>query len=233
MDLQPRPTASPQPPGLPELGEPGAASARAGHLSVVPPSTPRHATPSPEMLAGWLRAVAHAGDREAFGLLFAHFAPRIKSYLLRAGTDDALAEDLAQETMVLVWRKAALFDAAHAGASTWVFTIARNLRVDRFRRQGGAGALQMDDVDLDGLAHGAPEPAAQLHAQRMERHVQAALRQLPAEQAMVLQLSYYEDQPHARIAERLGIPLGTVKSRVRLAVAHLRRLLAAFEDPQP
>jgi RNA polymerase sigma factor (sigma-70 family) len=184
------------------------------------------------MLAGWVRAVAQ-GDRETFGLLFAHFAPRIKSYLMRAGTDDALAEDLAQETMVLVWRKAALFDAAHAGASTWVFTIARNLRVDRFRRQGGAGSLQLDDVDLDGLAHGAPEPAAQLHAQRMERHVQAALRQLPAEQATVLQLSYYEDQPHARIAERLGIPLGTVKSRVRLAVAHLRRLLAAFEDPLP
>lgn len=230
MDLQPNP---PEPPQPPELAAPVAAAPRAGHLSVVPPSSARNAAPSPEMLADWLRAVAHAGDRQAFGSLFSHFAPRIKSYLLRAGTDDALAEDLAQETMVLVWRKAALFDVAHAGASTWVFTIARNLRVDRFRRQGGAGALQMDDVDLDGLAHGAPEPAAQLHAQRMERHVQAALRQLPAEQAMVLQLSYYEDQPHARIAERLGIPLGTVKSRVRLAVAHLRRLLAAFEDPQP
>lgn len=233
MDLQPRPTESSQPHGLPEPAESGTAPARAGHLSIVPPATARQTTPSPEALADWLRAVAHAGDREAFGRLFAHFAPRVKSYLLRAGTDDALAEDLAQETMVLVWRKAALFDAAHAGASTWVFTIARNLRVDRFRRQGGAGALQVDDVDLDGLAHGAPEPAAQLHAQRMERHVQAALRQLPAEQAMVLQLSYYEDQPHARIAERLGIPLGTVKSRVRLAVAHLRRVLAAFEDPQP
>ena len=132
-----------------------------------------------------------------------------------------------------LWRKAALFDAAQAGAATWVFTIARNLRVDRFRRQGGAAALQEDAVDMDALADGAPEPAAQLHALRMERHVQAALRQLPAEQALVLQLSYYEDQPHARIAERLGIPLGTVKSRVRLAVNHLRRLLAAFEDPTP
>ncbi len=224
MDPQPR---------LPEPPEPGAVGARPVHLSIVPPSVSRTTAPSPELLAEWVRAVAHAGDREAFGRLFSHFAPRVKSYLLRAGTDDALAEDLAQETMVQLWRKAALFDPSHAGASTWVFTIARNLRVDRFRRQGGGAALQADDVDLDTLAHGAPEPAARLHALRMERHVQTALRQLPAEQVQVLQLSYYEDQPHARIAEQLGIPLGTVKSRVRLAVAHLRRLLAAFEDPLP
>lgn len=224
MEPQPRQAEPP---------EPAAARGRAAHLSIVPPTVSRHPGPTPELLADWVRAVAHAGDREAFGRLFSYFAPRVKSYLLRAGTDDALAEDLAQETMVQLWRKAALFDAAHAGVSTWVFTIARNLRVDRFRRQGGSAALQADEVDLDSLAHGAPEPAAQLHALRMERQVQTALRQLPAEQAQVLQLSYYEDQPHARIAEQLGIPLGTVKSRVRLAVAHLRRLLAAFEDPLP
>ena len=228
-----RSTMHPQQPSSSAPTESVASGLRPSHLSIVPPPGSRNATPSPEDLAGWVRAVAHAGDRQAFGQLFTHFAPRIKSYLLRAGTDDALAEDLAQETMVLVWRKAALFDGAQAGAATWVFTIARNLRVDRFRRQGGAAALQADDVDIDALAHAAPEPAAQLHTLRMERQVQAALRQLPAEQALVLQLSYYEDQPHARIAERLGIPLGTVKSRVRLAVNHLRRLLAAFEDPTP
>ncbi len=223
----------PQPLPPPAPTESVAPGLRPSHLSIVPPPGSRSPAPSPEELAAWVRAVAQAGDRHAFGQLFAHFAPRIKSYLLRAGTDDGLAEDLAQETMVQLWRKAAQFDAAHAGAATWVFTIARNLRVDRFRRQGGAAALQQDDVDLDALAHAAPEPAAQLHALRMERQVQAALRQLPAEQALVLQLSYYEDQPHARIAEQLGIPLGTVKSRVRLAVNHLRRLLAAFEDPTP
>lgn len=226
-------TMHPQQPASPAPTEPVAPGLRPSHLSIVPPPGSRNAPPSPEDLAGWVRAVAQSGDRAAFAQLFAHFAPRIKSYLLRAGTDDALAEDLAQETMVQLWRKAALFDAAQAGAATWVFTIARNLRVDRFRRQGGAAALQEEGVDMDALADGAPEPAAQLHALRMERQVQAALRQLPAEQVLVLQLSYYEDQPHARIAERLGIPLGTVKSRVRLAVNHLRRLLAAFEDPTP
>lgn len=223
MDPQPDRPATPKP----------AAGVRAAHLSVVPRPGPRGNSPSPEELAGWLRAVADAGDRQAFAELFAHFAPRIKSYMLRAGADDAQAEDLAQETLVVLWRKAAQFDPAQAGAATWVFTIARNLRVDRFRRQGGAAAQQADDVDLDGLAHGAPEPAAQVHAARMEHQVRAALQQLPPEQVQVLRLSYYEDQPHARIAAELGIPLGTVKSRVRLAVAHLRRLLAAFEDPTP
>lgn len=224
-DPQPQPSAPPQ--------ADAAEGARAAHLSIVPRPGPRSAVPAPEDLADWVRAVAEAGDRQAFGQLFAYFAPRIKSYLLRAGADDALAEDLAQETLVTLWRKAAQFDAAQAGASTWVFTIARNLRVDRFRRQGGAAALQVTDVDLDALAHDAPEPAAQLHTTRMERQVRTAMQQLPPEQAQVLQLSYYEDQPHASIAAALGIPLGTVKSRVRLAVAHLRRLLAAFEHPLP
>ncbi|HVR53973.1 MAG TPA: sigma-70 family RNA polymerase sigma factor [Pseudorhodoferax sp.] len=227
MDMLPRPSATP---------EPVPAGARAPHLSVVsaaPAATARTGGPGPEQLAAWLGAVAQSADRQAFGQLFAHFAPRVKSYLLRAGADDAQAEDLAQETLVLLWRKAAQFDAAQAGVSTWVFTIARNLRVDRYRRQGGAAALHADEVDPDALAHEAAAPAERLHAQRMEGHVRAALRQLPPEQSLVLQLSYYEDQPHARIADALGIPLGTVKSRMRLAVAHLRRLLAAFEDPVP
>lgn len=225
MDMQPRPNAAP---------EPAPAGGRALHLSVVSAaSTARSGGPAPEQLAAWMGAVAHGADRQAFGQLFAHFAPRVKSYLLRAGADDAQAEDLAQETLVLLWRKAAQFDAAQAGVSTWVFTIARNLRVDRYRRQGGAAALHADEVDPDALEHEAAAPAERLHAQRMEGHVRAALRQLPPEQSLVLQLSYYEDQPHARIADALGIPLGTVKSRMRLAVAHLRRLLAAFEDPVP
>lgn len=224
MEQQPRPDTPADGPA-PKL--------RAAHLSVVPAEASRTGPPGPELLAAWIGEVAQSGSREAFAALFAHFAPRIKSYLLRAGADDALAEDLAQETLVTLWRKAALFDAGQAGAATWVFTIARNLRVDRFRRQGGAAALQVDDIDLDGLGHDAPAPDALLHALRMEHHVRAALAQLPPEQSQVLQLSFYDDEPHARIASLLGIPLGTVKSRVRLAVGHLRRLLASFEDSRP
>ncbi|KQP18506.1 RNA polymerase subunit sigma [Pseudorhodoferax sp. Leaf267] len=202
-------------------------------MSVVPEAAPRSGVPTPDQLALWIRDVAHAGDREAFSALFLHFAPRVKSYLLRAGAGDEQAEDLAQETLVMLWRKAALFDARQAGASTWVFTIARNLRVDRFRRQGGAAALQVDDTDMDTLLGDDPAPETRLHTVRMERHVRLAMGQLPPEQAQVLQLSFYDDEPHARIASLLGIPLGTVKSRVRLAVAHLRRLLAQFDDSTP
>ena len=195
-------------------------------LSIVQTPPQRTAMPLPDDLNRLVAAVAQAGDRQAFAVLFKHFAPRIKSYLLRAGATDDQAEDLAQETMVTLWRKAALFDPRHAGVSTWVFTIARNLRVDSLRRQGGLRA-GLDDAEetLAQLPDEALPPDEQLHAARREQAVRAALAHLPAEQAQVLRLSYYEDQPHARIAQELGIPVGTVKSRLRLAVAHLRRLM--------
>lgn len=194
-------------------------------LSIVNPASPRNELPAPELLAELVTAVAQRADRQAFAVLFKHFAPRIKSYLLRAGATHDQAEDLTQETMVTLWRKASLFDARHAGVSTWIFTIARNLRVDSLRRQGGL-RTQLDDIEtLEAMPDEAPAPDEQLHTHRMEQGVRDALAHLPPEQAQVLRLSYYEDQPHAQIAQQLGIPLGTVKSRVRLAVAHLRRLL--------
>jgi len=202
---------------------------RAVHLSIVKKTDASNAAPPDQDMAQLVRAVAQTGDRQAFALLFQHFAPRVKSYLLRGGADDALAEDITQEAMVVLWRKAALYDGRQAGVATWVFTIARNLRVDRFRRQGGPAAAVADGMDFDTLPHGAPSPDEQLHASRMEAGVRTALQRLPADQAEVLRLSYYEDQPHAQIAQTLGIPLGTVKSRVRLAVLRLRRLLDGSE----
>jgi RNA polymerase sigma factor (sigma-70 family) len=188
--------------------------------------------PLPEELAAWIAAVAERSDRQAFGCLFAHFAPRVKSYLLRSGSEEAQADDLAQETLIALWRKAALFDPRQASAATWVFTIARNLRIDHFRRRAAAGGAPAgDDFDPDSLADDAPSPEEQVHGARMAVVLRQALARLPAEQAQVLRLSYYDDQPHARIAHQLGIPLGTVKSRMRLAVAHLRRLLDAG-DPE-
>lgn len=184
--------------------------------------------PTSEELSELLRSVAVQQDRQAFALLFRHFAPRVKSYLMRGGSAEGLAEELAQETMVSVWRKAALFDPRHAGVSTWIFTIARNLRVDHFRRHGAqlAGA---DEGEAEDIADEAPALDEQLDAGRRERCVRAALKQLSPDQAEVLRLSFYEELPHARIASELGIPLGTVKSRVRLAVNHLRRLLGELE----
>ncbi|RYY92698.1 MAG: sigma-70 family RNA polymerase sigma factor, partial [Comamonadaceae bacterium] len=179
-----------------------------------------------------LHAVAQTQDRAAFSRLFAHFAPRVKSYLMRGGCADDAAEDLAQETLVTLWRKAALFDGRQAGVSTWVFTIARNLRVDRFRRTGVQAEQEIQEFDLDTLVQEGLAPDERLHAEREQTRLRAAFRGLPPEQAEVLRLSYYEEQPHARIAQLLDIPLGTVKSRVRLAVANLRRLLDVLEGAQ-
>ncbi|WP_257624912.1 sigma-70 family RNA polymerase sigma factor [Variovorax boronicumulans] len=184
--------------------------------------------PTSEELNGWAQAVAQSGDRQAFAALFKHFAPRVKSYLMRLGTSEGLAEELAQEAMVNVWRKAQSFDAGRASASTWIFTIARNLRVDHFRRQGNRMAEASDDEEID-QPDPLPQPDVLLLVRQRESGVREAMAQLSAEQAQVLRLSFYEDQPHAQIARELGIPLGTVKSRVRLAVHHLRRLLGGLE----
>jgi RNA polymerase sigma factor (sigma-70 family) len=188
----------------------------------------RGSMPTSEELGDLLRAVALEQDRQAFAALFRHFAPRVKSYLMRGGSAEGLAEELTQETMISVWRKAALFDARQAGASTWIFTIARNLRVDHFRRQG-PGLAEGLDAEIDQLPDPTPALDEQLHGERRERSVREAIALLSPDQAQVLRLSFYEELPHARIAHDLGIPLGTVKSRVRLAVNHLRRLLDALE----
>jgi RNA polymerase sigma-70 factor (ECF subfamily) len=192
--------------------------------------------PSRDELTELIRAVADARDRSAFAVLFKHFAPRVKAYLMRAGTAGELAEELAQETMVTVWRKAAAFDPARAQVSTWVFTIARNLRVDALRRQHGAradgsgGAESNPDADpLANAVHDAPSPDERLASARREAAVRQALRHLAPEQLQILWLSFYDDQSHARIASELKLPLGTVKSRIRLATSHLRRLMQGIE----
>jgi len=186
--------------------------------------------PTSEELSELVRAVATGGDRQAFAVLFKHFAPRVATYLARGGTPAATAEELAQETLVAVWRKAASFDAARAGVSTWVFTIARNLRIDRHRRDGDADHPEALDDEGDDAADPAPAPDERLATLERERRIRAALRRLPPEQSLILQLSYFAEQPHASIARDLSIPLGTVKSRIRLAMQHLRRLIDAPES---
>jgi RNA polymerase sigma-70 factor (ECF subfamily) len=165
-------------------------------------------------------AIARARDRDQFAKLFAHFAPRLKSFFLRQGAPQGTAEDLAQETMLAVWRKAERYDPMRAAASTWIYTIARNLRVDLHRRE-------RDPSLLAGLSEQAAEPLASdgmLSAER-DGQVQAALASLPEEQAQAIRLSFFEDRPHGEIAAILGIPLGTVKSRIRLAMSRLRTLV--------
>jgi RNA polymerase sigma-70 factor (ECF subfamily) len=162
-------------------------------------------------------AIAQRRDRQQFAILFAHFGPRLKGFFLRLGVTPGAAEDLMQETMLIVWRKADRFDPSRAGASTWIFTVARNLRIDLKRRERDPGKLAE-------FYEGADEQTPSDHLLSAERdgRVRQALSSLPADQAEVIRLSFFEDRPHSQIAEDLKIPLGTVKSRVRLAMMRLR-----------
>ncbi len=171
-------------------------------------------------------AVAASSDREAFAELYGHFAPRVKGYLARLGAPLNLAEDLAQETMITVWRKAAMFDPSRASASTWIFTIARNLRIDRFRREKAADTFELDPSEAQDHPPGAD---ITMIADERDERIHSALGSLSAEQLTIVQLAFFEDRPHSEISRTLGLPLGTVKSRVRLALGHLRTLLADLQ----
>ena len=169
-----------------------------------------------------LRSIALDRDRAAFAELFGHFAPRVKGFLMRYGLPELLSEDLAQETMLTVWRKANLFDSSRAGVATWIFTIARNKRIDRLRRERGAETTRFDVSD-EAEDCGSSEEYA-IAAETAEQ-VRTAIAALPDNQAQIVRLAFFAEKPHAEIAQELGIPLGTVKSRVRLALARLRGLL--------
>lgn len=177
------------------------------------------AAPSLEAL---LVAVGRDRDRSAFASLFEHFAPRLKAYLRRLGVDAGGCEELVQEVMLLVWRRAETYDPAQALASTWVFTIARNKRVDTLRREHRP-EFDPDDPCL------VPDPAEpadrRVEAAQTAGRLRAALGALPPEQADLLRLAYFEDKPHSVIAAERGLPLGTVKSRLRLAMERLRKAL--------
>jgi RNA polymerase sigma-70 factor, ECF subfamily len=176
--------------------------------------------------AAQIRAIAAHQDRAAFASLFAYFAPRIKTFMLRSGSSEASAEELAQETMLMVWRKAALYDANAANAAAWIFTIARNLRIDAHRRERRGGIVESYQIEAEYQVDDAPQPDARLAAAQSEQRVRSALRQLSADQMRVVELSFFEEKAHADIAKILEIPLGTVKSRLRLATARLRQLLS-------
>ena len=171
--------------------------------------------------AALLAAIASHGDRDAFAALFAHFAPRVKGYLLRLGLSNARAEELAQDTLLTAWRRAEAFNPAFGTAAAWIFTIARNLRVDAARRDRMFPRLELMAEEPD------PPPQADAVLQSAQRaaRLRAALDRLPAEQAEVIRLSFLDERPHAEIERVLGIPLGTVKSRLRLAMMRLRGLL--------
>ena len=173
-------------------------------------------------MADLLHQVAVHRDVDAFRQLFQSYAPRVKSYMMRQGADPNTAEELAQETLLTVWRKAALYSGEKGSATTWIFTIARNLRIDRLRREfpwqelpEGHNETASNDI--------LPDEAVS-EAERRTR-VQGALATLPEDQLEVVSLSYIDGLSHSEIAGRLNLPLGTVKSRMRLAYQKIREVL--------
>lgn len=181
--------------------------------------------------ARWARlieAVATRRDREAFATLFRHFAPRIKTFMQRSGASEQSADELAQEALLAVWSKAGLFDPETVGATAWIFTIARNLRIDALRRRTRTPTQNTAEADLEFQIDEGPQPDAGLDVAQVEGRVRDALSSLPDEQLRVVELSFFQEKAHAEIARTLDIPLGTVKSRLRLAMTRLRALLGDF-----
>ena len=178
--------------------------------------------PDRERFADLMHAIAERQDRQAFAEIFSYYGPRVKGYMLRLGAGDALGEELAQEVMITVWRKAHLFDRTQASVSTWIFRIARNKRIDVARR------LNRPELDPEdpALLPESPIPADDaLAAMEQEERVRVVLAELPSEQFSLLQQAFYEGLSHREIADRTGLPLGTVKSRIRLAFAKMRARL--------
>lgn len=171
--------------------------------------------------ADLIRAVA-ARDRAAFVALFERFAGRVKAYAIRAGVGPADADEIAQDVMVSVWRHAADFNPGKAAVSTWIFAIARNRRIDHHRR-GARPAPDPEDPLFQPDAE--PDGLAVLTAAEREARLQQALDSLPVEQRRVLVASFWRGLSHGEIAAEEALPLGTVKSRIRLAFRHLHALL--------
>jgi len=169
-------------------------------------------------------AVRERQDRIAFSQLFRHFAPRVKSYLRRFGDNEARGEEVLQETFTAVWTKARLFDRGRASVSTWIFTIARNQRIDAFRRERRP---EFDPNDPAFVPAGQPDGVESVSTRERSRYVADAMGELSDEQREVLRLSFFEEVSHDAIASKLGLPIGTVKSRIRLAYGHLRARLEA------
>ncbi len=167
--------------------------------------------------AAELLRVRDGGDQQAFARLYRHFAPRLRAFLVRSGSPPEAAEDCVQETMASIWRKAHLFDPGRATAATWIFTIARNRRIDLVRRD-----RRPPPEDLPWGPEAGPAATDSLALREEGERLAIALRCLPPAQRAMVERAYWADLTHSEIAAQTGLPLGTVKSRLRLALGRLR-----------
>ena len=168
-----------------------------------------------------LVAIGLHKDEKAFSDVYSYYAGRVKSFLMGKGMNDEIAEELTQEIMLTVWRRAESYDPKKAAASTWLFTIARNRRID-YLRGNSRVEVELDDEMLD-IESTENDPQAKFVSdEQAAQKLQRALEKLPQEQRQVMHLSYFRGQSHGAIARWLDLPIGTVKSRIRLAMQAVR-----------
>ncbi len=167
-----------------------------------------------------MAAIRDDRDQQAFAALFAHFAPRIKGFLMRSGAHPDLAEECAQEVMATLWHKAHLFDPAKASVATWIFSIARNRMIDKIRKQ-----RRPEPQELPWGPDAEPDQADALAMAQDTERLGQALAALPEKQRRLIERAYFGDLSHSEIAAETGLPLGTIKSRIRLALDRLRHAM--------
>jgi RNA polymerase sigma-70 factor (ECF subfamily) len=210
-----------------EFGETDASTARAAYVAHVggwsDTETEKTDMGDDRMEGDWVwhvRRIRDAQDQAAFVALFRHFAPRVKAFLMKSGASESLAEECTQEVMATLWRKAHLFDPARASVATWIFTIARNRKIDVLRKQ-----RRPEPEDLTWGPEAEPDQEDVLTLQQESERLSRAMAQLPEKQRDLITKAYFGDLSHSEIAEQTGLPLGTIKSRIRLALEKLRHEL--------
>lgn len=166
-------------------------------------------------------AIRDHRDKEAFGEVFNHFAPRVKAFLMKGGAEPSMAEECTQEAMITLWNKAALFDPSRASVSTWVFTIARNKKIDILRRRN-----RPEPEELPWGPEPEPQPGDVIELQQETDRLAAAIADLPEKQREIITRAFYGDLTHQELSDQTGLPLGTIKSRIRLALERLRHSLS-------
>lgn len=208
-----------------EISESLAPSRRvASHVTrkkkIISPSSEKHVTQRDRENQDWVECITRVRDgqdKQAFATLFYHFAPRVKAFLIRSGADPAMAEECAQDVMATLWQKSHLFDPARASVATWIFTIARNRRIDVLRKQ-----KRPEPEELPWGPDHEPDQADVLALQQESEQLGQAISALPAKQRELIEKAYFNELSHREIADQTGLPLGTIKSRIRLALNRLR-----------